>query len=115
MVLLAIRVREPIWSKRNASIKLRSDKTSALTLATKRKCVGRSNFSAREVAMIYGETSFQPRCVERHPGVVNTVADALSRLSGPNVKYKIPQQLSHVQPTPVPVRSERLCATLDIA
>ena len=85
---------------------------SALTLIAKLKCTGHSNLIAREVAMIYGMAAFQPRCIEHLPGIVNTAADALSRLSDPSKKYEIPDQLTHLQPVPVPIRSERYYATL---
>ena len=60
----------------------------------------------------YGKASFQPRRVEHLPGIVNTVADALSILSDPSKKYAVPEQLAHLQPVPVPIRSEQYYATL---
>ena len=111
-VLVAIRAFAPIWLQIKTSIKLRSDNMSALTLVAKLKCTGHSNLIAREVVMIYGKAAFQSRCIEHLPGIVNTVADALSRLSVPSKKYKIPDLLAHLQPVPVPIRSERYYATL---
>ena len=111
-VLVAIRAFAPRLLQRKASIKQRSDNMSALTLAAKLKCTGHSNRIAREVAMIYGRAAFQPRCIVHLLGIVNTVADALSRLSDPSKKYEIPDQLAHLQPVPVPIRSERYYATL---
>ena len=115
MVLVAIRAFAPIWLQRKASIKLRSDNMSALTLAAKLKCTGHSNLIAWEAAMTYGKAAVQPRCIEHLPGIVNTVADALSRLSDPSMKYNILDQLARLQPLPVPIRSERYYATLATA
>ena len=115
VVLVATRAFSNILLHRKASIKLRPDNMSALTLVAKLKCTGHSNLIAREVAMIYARASFQPRCVGHLPGIINTVPDALSRLSNPNSKYTVPEQLAHLQPVPVPIRSEQYYATLATA
>ena len=70
---VAIRSFSNIWVYIEGAIKLRSDNMSASTLAAQLKCTGHSNLIARRW--------LGARFVEHLPGIINTVADALSRLS----------------------------------
>ena len=85
---------------------------SALTLVAKLKRIEHSDIIAREVAMVYSKASFQPRRIDHHLGIVNMVADSLSRLSDTTSGSAVPELLAHLQPTPVRLRSEPFYSTL---
>ena len=61
----------------------------------------------KEVALLYGEGSFEPRVFEHLPGVANGLADALSRLDEPGAGVKLPAELSDITPAVVPTRTKR--------
>ena len=55
-----------------------------------------SQLVSRELALLLPEASYMPRHVEHVPGVMNTWADALSRLDDPSGKFSIPAALRKV-------------------
>ena len=61
----------------------------------------------KEVALLYGEGSFEPRVFEHLPGVANGLADALSRLDEPGAGVKLPAELSDITPAVVPTRTKQ--------
>ena len=59
---------------------------------------------SREVALVYTESSFEPRVFERLPGVANGIADTLSRLDEPGCHKTLPAELYDIAPTIAPER-----------
>ena len=88
---------------------------SALALAAKLKETGKSHLISRGLALKYSAATFLPRYVEHLPGIVNVAADALSRLHDPSGRYEVPAELRHLQPTPLPLRTEVYDHTLAAA
>ena len=88
---------------------------AALALAAKLKASGSRGLIARELALLYSESSFEPRWTVHLPGVLNVIPDALSRLTDPSGKYEIPAALASVKPIAVPNRPESYYATLAIS
>ena len=62
---------------------------------------------SKEVALLYGEGSFEPRVFKHLPGVANGLADSLSRLDEPGSGVTLPAELSAITPAVVPVRTKR--------
>ena len=81
-------------------------------MASSLKGSGANHIIAHGVVMIYATAAFQPRVVEDLPGITNVAADALSRPHEPGANYKIPDELQHLSPLPLPVRDERYYSTL---
>ena len=69
-------------------VTLTSDNTSALAMTATLK-VTASTLIAKELALLFSETSFQPRHVDHIPGMMHTYADVLSRL------FRTRRQISH--------------------
>ena len=63
-----------------------------------------SNLIAREVALVYSESSFEPRVFVHLPGVANGLADHLSRIRDPGYPDTIPAGLEGVLQAHTPVR-----------
>ena len=60
-----------------------------------------SPWIARELALTLSRAAFQPRFIDHVPGVMNAVADNLSRLWEPGADFKVPEYLpSHRRPFP---------------
>ena len=111
-LLVALRVWSSWWLPRRSAIAIRSDNKTAIAMAATLKGTGSCNIIARELAIIYAHSSFQPKVVEHLPGLANVAADALSRLHEPGAHYAIPDELLGLSPVPVPVRDERYYRTL---
>ena len=110
-VLVALRAWMKQWSAVRVLLTLKSDNMSALVMAGKLKITS-STLIAREVALLLSEAAFMPRHVEHLPGVMNTWADALSRLEEPGGNYAIPQQLTSAPRARCEVRSAAFYTTL---
>ena len=114
-VLVALRLWRVLWTQRQVTLSLKSDNMAALVLAAKLKASGSRSLIARELALLYSESSFEPRWTVHLPGVLNIVPDALSRLTDPSGKYQIPAALACVKPIAVPSRQESYYTTLAIS
>ena len=88
---------------------------AALVFAAKLKTSGSRSLIARELALLYSESSFEPRWTVHLPGVLNVMSDSLSRLTDPSGKYTIPSALASVKPIAVPSRPESYYTTLAIS
>ena len=65
-----------------------------------------SPITSKEVALLYSETSFEPRRFDHIPGVANGLADELSRLCEPDSPGAVPEGLLTIEPTIVPIRAK---------
>ena len=114
-ILVALRLWRVLWMQRKVTLSLKSDNMAALVLAAKLKASGSRSLIARELALLYSESSFEPRWTVHLPGVLNIIPDALSRLTDPSGKYQIPAALACVKPIAVPSRPESYYTTLAIS
>ena len=110
-ILVAVKLWINIFRKKRIVVTLTSDNTRALAMTATLK-VTASSLIARELALLFSETSFQPRHVDHLPGVMNTYADALSRLYEPNAKYRIPEELRKAKQVHAPARTRSFYSTL---
>ena len=62
---------------------------------------------AKEVALEYSDTSFEPRIFEHVAGISNVLADKLSRLYEPGAGAQVPHELVNVMKAEVPTRDKR--------
>ena len=85
---------------------------SALVLAAKLKETGKSHLGSRELALVYSAAAFLPRHAEHWPGLTNFAAYALSRLYDPSGSNSLPAEVCHLQPAPLPLRTETYYVTL---
>ena len=70
------------------------------------------NLIAREVAWAYSESSFEPRVFVHLPGVANTLADHLSRMSAPGFVDNFPKELEGVMQANTPFKRKYWCKIL---
>ena len=110
-MLVAVRLWGPQWKNYATTITLQSDNMAALALAAKMKGKA-SKLIARELALAMSSSSFAPRFVEHVPGVMNSISDALSRLTDPTKPYHIPEVLAGIRREVVPQRGESYYTTL---
>ena len=103
--LVALRTWEEFWLDRRLTVTVRSDNIAALFLGAQMKAKA-SNLIAREVALVYSESSFEPRVFVHLPGVANVLADHLSRMSAPGYPDNIPAELEGVLQAHTPVRKK---------
>ena len=89
---------------RRSILCIKSDNKAALTLVTKLKAKGSRAMIARDLGLLYAESSYEPKLAEHVPGVFNGMADSLSRLASPEGSYSIPASLHAVKRTSVPSR-----------
>ena len=111
VVLVAVKCWGPQWKNHSTAITLQSDNMAALALAAKMNGKA-SKIISRELALAMSASSFAPRFVEHVPGVMNSISDALSRLTDPTKPYNIPEVLLGVRREIVPVRDENYFTTL---
>ena len=112
-MLVAVMLWGPQWKNHPTTITLQSDHMAALALAAKMKGKA-SKIIARELALAMSASSFMPRFVERVPGVMNSISDALSRLTDPTKSYDIPEVLLGVRREIVPIRGENYFTSLQL-
>ena len=80
--LCALRLWAPRWKQRRVKLAVRSDSVSTLVLLVKLKASGPgTSLIAREAALDIAQAIYEPAIVEHIPGVANTLADLLSRLT----------------------------------
>ena len=104
--LVALRVWKEFWADRKLSITIRSDNLAALFLGAQMKFKA-SALVAKEVALEYSDTSFEPRVFEHVPGISNVLADKLSRLFEPGAGVQVPEELSAAMKAEVPTRTKK--------
>ena len=90
---------------------LKSDNMTALTAAAKLKR-NTSPLSGRELSTLYTSSSFEPAMVEHLPGMMNNMADTLSRLSEPGTSKSLPLALAKVPRATAPLRVPSYYLTL---
>ena len=93
---------------------IRGDNKAALSIAAKLKVAKNSSLIGKEMAWIYTQAAFHPRYVQHVPGVTNVLADALSRITDPTKKYKIPAELKHITMSQAPLRTTNYYRTLSV-
>lgn len=112
-LLVALKTWAHEWMHRRIVLQMKSDNTGALTLATQLKGKGPRGILARELALLYSESSFEPRRCTHIPGVVNVGPDALSRLQDPSGTYQIPNHLLQTTRSQLQTRDETWYRTLE--
>ena len=71
-----------------------------------------SPIMSKEVALLYGEGSFEPRVFQHLPGIANVLADVLSRMAEPGYIADLPDGLVNITPVVIPARSKSYYRTL---
>ena len=103
-LLIALRAWRMHWMIRRSLLCIKSDNKAALTLVTKLKAKGTRSIIAKELGLLYAESSYEPRLADHIPGVFNGLADCLSRLTSPDGAYSVPESLRAVSRTFIPSR-----------
>ena len=103
--LVALRVWQHYWAGRRLTITIRSDNVGALFMGAQMHSKA-SPVISKEVALLYSETSFEPRRFDHIPGIANGLADELSRLCEPGSPGTLPEDLRKIEPTIVPIRKK---------
>ena len=103
-ILVALNLWKSHWQRRRAALAIKSDNIAALTLAGRLKAKGERTLVGKEIALLYAESSFEPKLVEHVPGVMNGFPDILSRMEDPNRNHSFPQHLRSVPESICPVR-----------
>jgi len=111
VILVAFRLWIDVLREKRLLVTLTSDNTSALAMSAKLKITA-STLISRELALLLSETSFQPRVIEHLPGVMNSHADALSRLWQPGANFRIPEGLAKCKRLHPPTRDASYYSTL---
>ena len=91
-VLVAVRAWIHRWLSKRVTITVKSDNIAALAMLANRKSKA-SPLIARELALTLSRAAFQPRFIDHVLGVMNAVADSLSRLWEPGSDFKVPEPL----------------------
>ena len=105
-ILVALRLWKHIWCSKKITLTLQGDNASALTLVLKLKAQnGSMKAIAREIALIFSESSIMPAIVEHVPGMTNVVADKLSRKFEPMAQFVLPAALEQVPEATAPIRN----------
>ena len=81
-------------------------------MAARLKGKGSRALIARELALLYSESSYEPSWLMHLPGVLNVAADALSRISDPTKRYDIPKILHSARRDEAPLRDQTFYTTL---
>jgi hypothetical protein len=104
-LLVSLRHWHEHWRQERAVIAVNSDNVTALTLASKLKAkAGPMSIIARELALDISDSLYTPSIVAHLPGVLNGVADELSRKHAPGRKFSLPACLRDLSPTPLSPR-----------
>ena len=96
---------------RKLSVSIRSDNLGALFMGAQMRSTA-SPVISKEVALMYGEGSFEPRVFQHLPGIANVVADGLSRMAEPGNSAALPDEVIGITPAVVPVRTKSFYRTL---
>ena len=88
-----------------AVIAVNSDNVTALTMAPKLKAkAGAMSIIARELALDIADSLYCPSTTAHLPGVMNGVADELSRKHQPGRAFLFPPSLQCIQSSPLSAR-----------
>ena len=101
--LVALKVWLYFWADRKISVVVRSDNLGALFMGAQMRSKA-SPIILRGVALVYTESSFEPRIFEHMPGIANGISDTLSRLNEPGFEKMLPVELHDIEPTIAPER-----------
>jgi hypothetical protein len=111
---VGLRLWKEHWINGKAAISIRGDNVGALTLVRKLKSSKATSLIARELALLYGEASFEPKRVLHTPGLCNKIADALSRVFMPGAAYSVPESLVGIPSATVPPRTVEYYQSLTV-
>ena len=114
-ILTAMRIWKVFWANERFVLTIKSDRVTALTLATKMKAKGCGlAIITSELALLMSETTFEPDLSQRTPGICNVVADALSRKYDPawSQNWQLPRCLAATTECAAPCRDEPWWASL---
>ena len=109
--LVALRAWQEFWLGRKFSVAIRSHNLGALFMGAQMRSTA-SPVISKEVALLYGEGSFEPRVFQHLPGIANVVADVLSRMAEPGNVAELPDEVVGIAPVVVPVRTKSYYRTL---
>ena len=113
-VLVALKMWQALWSRPRVRLQIKSDSVGALTMLAKLRSTYRSSglsLIARELALLFGTSSYRPKLCSHIPGLSNDWADALSRLTQPGQKKHIPEAFQKITRTVAPNRDTTYYAT----
>ena len=114
-ILLALRQWSCHWQRRRATLEVRADNVSALTMLTCFRVKGRGlTLIAREIALDMASGTYRPAVCAHSPGVAHKVADMLSRKYVPGYEYRLPSCLLEAKETLIPERSAGYFTTLEL-
>ena len=105
-ILVALTAWQSHWMKRKVALTLKSDNHSALTVASQLKARRNRTLIAKELSLLYSESSYEPSFYTHIPGVTNVLSDSLSRLWDPSKSDKVPKQLLSIPETKVARRDD---------
>ena len=88
------------------SVVARSDNFGAFLMGAQMRSRA-SPTIAREVAMVYAESPFEPRAFQHIPGVANGIAGPLSRMYEHGFNLTLPEELFGIVPTVAPERTKK--------
>ena len=106
MYLVALKAWHDSWGDRRINVAIRSDNIGALFMGAQMKSKA-SPIISKEVALLYGDSAFEPRVFHHLPGAANGIADTLSRMAEPGFDGVLPKELSGIIATEVPVRKKQ--------
>jgi hypothetical protein len=93
------------WRSERAVIAVNSDNVASLTMASKLKAkAGPMSVIARELALDIADSLYAPSIISHLPGVLNGVADELSRKFVPGREFVLPLCLRHLSPRQLSTR-----------
>jgi len=106
-LLVGLKLWLPLWKSHRVALAVEGDNVGALTLLSKFKAAGKGpGMIAREMALLFSEASFEPRCISHIPGISNIIADMLSRKHDPKKSYTLPAALAHAREVFPPPRNK---------
>ena len=108
-VLVALKLWCKLWQRPHVQLQIKSGNVGTLTLLRKLRTNYKSaslGLIVREMALLFGRSSYRPRILSHIPGLSNIIADSLSRLSQPNGGKQLPKELASCHCTTAPVRNE---------
>jgi hypothetical protein len=104
-LLVSLRQWHDHWRNERAIIAVNSDNVAALTMASKLKAKsGSMSTIAREMALDIADSLYAPSIISHLPGVLNGVADELSRKFVPGREFVLPLCLRQVSSSPLSTR-----------
>jgi hypothetical protein len=104
-LLVSLRQWHDHWRNERAVIAVNYDNVAALTMASKLKAKsGPMSTIARELALDIADSLYAPSIISHLPGVLNGVADELSRKFVPGREFVLPLCLRHVSPRQLSTR-----------